>query len=128
MEAWSGSPVPTHYLEGRSPLESPGALVLQNKQCRNCHGLDGSGGQRGPALDDVATRLTGDQLVRQVIQGGGNMPAYGKNLSPAGVAAMVAFMQTLHAPACRCGPRCHGAGAARRTGAADHRGGALRQP
>jgi ubiquinol-cytochrome c reductase cytochrome b subunit len=33
-----------------------------------------------------------------VIQGGGNMPAYGKNLSPAEVAALVAFMQTLHAP------------------------------
>src|SRR2546428_4471896 len=98
MEAWSGSPVPVHYLEGRSPLELQGALVLQNKQCRNCHSLGGSGGQRGPALDDVATRLTGDQLVRQVIQGGGNMPAYGKNLSPAEVAALVAVMQTLHAP------------------------------
>jgi len=33
---------------------------------------------RGPALDTVATRLTGDQLIRQVIQGSGNMPAYGK--------------------------------------------------
>jgi ubiquinol-cytochrome c reductase cytochrome b subunit len=98
MEAWSGAPVPAHYIEGRSPLEVQGALVLQNKQCRNCHSLGGSGGQRGPALDDVATRLTGDQLVRQVIQGGGNMPAYGKNLSPAEVAALVAFMQTLHVP------------------------------
>jgi len=98
MEAWSGAPVPAHYLEGRAPLEVQGALVLQNKQCRNCHSLGGSGGQRGPTLDDVATRLTGDQLVRQVIQGGGNMPAYGKNLSPAEVAALVAFMQTLHAP------------------------------
>src|SRR5262252_4013345 len=98
MEAWSGAPVPARYIEGRAPLEVQGALVLQNKQCRNCHSLGGSGGQRGPALDDVATRLTGDQLVRQVIQGGGNMPAYGKNLSPAEVAALVAFMQTLHAP------------------------------
>src|SRR5439155_20560377 len=98
MEAWSGAPVPARYIEGRSPLELQGALVLQNKQCRNCHSLDGSGGQRGPALDGVATRLTGDQLVRQVIQGGGNMPAYGKNLSPAEVTALVACMQTLHAP------------------------------
>jgi ubiquinol-cytochrome c reductase cytochrome b subunit len=46
----------------------------------------------------VATRLTSDQLVRQVIQGSGNMPAYGKNLSPAEVAAVVSFMQTLHKP------------------------------
>jgi ubiquinol-cytochrome c reductase cytochrome b subunit len=68
---------------------------LQNKQCRNCHSLGGTGGQRGPALDGVGTRLTGDQLVRQVIQGGGNMPAYGKNLKPAEVEALVAFMKTL---------------------------------
>ena len=38
--------------------------------------------ERGPALDGVATRLTQDQLIRQVLQGGGNMPAYGKNLTP----------------------------------------------
>jgi ubiquinol-cytochrome c reductase cytochrome b subunit len=42
--------------------------------------------------------LTEDQLVRQVIQGSGNMPAYGKNLSPPEVAALVAFMSTLHQP------------------------------
>jgi len=35
-------------------------------------------------------------LIRQVIQGGGNMPAYGKNLSPAETTALVAFLQTLH--------------------------------
>jgi ubiquinol-cytochrome c reductase cytochrome b subunit len=73
-----------------------GALVLQEKQCRNCHSLGGEGGLRGPALDGVATRLTRDQLIRQVIQGGGNMPAFGKNLAPAEVNALVAFMQTLH--------------------------------
>jgi ubiquinol-cytochrome c reductase cytochrome b subunit len=50
---------------------------------------------RGPALDTVATRLTRDQLIRQVIQGSGNMPAYGKNLHPAEVTALVAFMETL---------------------------------
>ena len=33
--------------------------------------------------------------MRQVIQGGGNMPAYGKNLKPAEVTALVAFMETL---------------------------------
>ncbi len=96
MDAWSSLPTPAHFVEGRTPLELQGALVLQNKQCRNCHELGGQGGRRGPALDDVATRLTQDQLIRQVVQGGGNMPAYGKNLSPAEVNALVAFMQTLH--------------------------------
>ena len=63
--------------------------------------------RRGPALDDVAMRLTRDQLIRQVLQGGGNMPAYGKNLSPAETTALVAFLETLRSqgPAPRARPR-----------------------
>jgi ubiquinol-cytochrome c reductase cytochrome b subunit len=96
MNAWSGDPVPEKFLRKTTALERQGALVFQVKQCRNCHSLGESGGQRGPALDSVAVRLTQDQLVRQVIQGGGNMPAYGKNLSPAETTALVAFLKTLH--------------------------------
>jgi len=95
MNGWSGDPVPVSMLNGRSPLERQGALVFQVKQCRNCHSIGGSGGKRGPALDKVATKLTRDQLVRQVIQGGGNMPAYGKNLTPPEVTALVSFLETL---------------------------------
>src|SRR5712671_3585619 len=96
MDAWSADPIPDAYLKGRTALERHGALVLQVKQCRNCHSLEGTGGQRGPALDGVAVRLTQDQLIRQVVQGGGNMPAYGNNLSPAETTALVAFLETLH--------------------------------
>ena len=96
MNAWSGEPIPQEYLRGRTALERRGALVFQVKQCHNCHSLDDKGGQRGPALDRVSLRLTEDQLIRQVIQGGGNMPAYGKNLSPAETTALVAFLETLH--------------------------------
>jgi ubiquinol-cytochrome c reductase cytochrome b subunit len=96
MDAWSSEPVPEQYLKGRTALERHGALVFQLKQCHNCHTLDGNGGQRGPSLDQVALRLTQDQLIRQVVQGGGNMPAYGKNLSPAETTALVAFLETLH--------------------------------
>jgi ubiquinol-cytochrome c reductase cytochrome b subunit len=96
MDAWSGAPVPSTYLTRLTALQRRGALVFQEKQCRNCHSLGESGGQRGPALDAVAVRLTEDQLVRQVLQGGGNMPAYGKNLAPAETTALVAFLETLH--------------------------------
>src|SRR5215813_4215555 len=95
MNSWSGDPVPEKFLHGTSALERQGALVFQAKQCRNCHSLGETGGQRGPSLDSVALRLTQDQLIRQVIQGGGNMPAYGKNLSPAETTALVAFLGTL---------------------------------
>ena len=96
MNAWSGDPVPDRFVHGTTALQRQGALVFQFKQCRNCHSLGNTGGQRGPALDSVAVRLTEDQLIRQVIQGGGNMPAYGNNLSPAETTALVAFLETLH--------------------------------
>jgi ubiquinol-cytochrome c reductase cytochrome b subunit len=96
MNAWSADPIPEHLLRGTTALQRQGALVFQVKQCRNCHALGDSGGERGPSLDRVAVRLTQDQLIRQVIQGGGNMPAYGKNLSPAETTALVAFLGTLH--------------------------------
>ena len=68
------------------------------KNCRNCHALDGVGGQRGPDLTDVGTRLTRDQLIDQVSNGtpgGGNMPAYGKQMSPAEMTALVDFLVSL---------------------------------
>ena len=98
MNAWSGDTVPVKYLQNLSPVERRGAIVFQEMQCRNCHSIGGHGGQRGPALDTVATRLTEDQLIRQVVQGGGNMPAYGKNLTPPEITALVRFLDTLHPP------------------------------
>ncbi len=95
MNAWSGDPIPPKYLQNRTPLQRQGALVLQDKQCRNCHSLAGSGGLRGPALDSIATRMTPDQMIRQVLQGGGNMPAYGNALNPSETKALVSFLSTL---------------------------------
>ena len=95
MEAWTSDAVPPRYLHNRTPLQRQGALVLQDKQCRNCHSLDGVGGQRGPALDAIASRMTEDQIIRQVLQGGGNMPAYGNALNPSETLALVGFLTTL---------------------------------
>src|ERR1700675_571046 len=96
IDAWSGIPIPSKFLDNRSALERQGALVFQVKQCHNCHSLGDQGGKRGPALDAVAVRLTQDQLIRQVSQGADTSPAYGKNLSPAETTALVAFLETLH--------------------------------
>jgi len=111
MDAWSGEPIPAPYLKGRTALERQGALIFQAKQCHNCHELGGVGGKRGPELDRVAVQLTQDQLIRQVIQGGGNMPAYGNNLNPAETTALVAFLETLYpagqTPMLHARPECN---------------------
>jgi ubiquinol-cytochrome c reductase cytochrome b subunit len=95
MDAWTRDAIPVAYLHDRTPLERQGAIVLQNKQCRNCHSIGGTGGLRGPALDAIASRMTEDQMIRQVLQGGGNMPAYGNALDPAETTALVRFLTTL---------------------------------
>ena len=96
MNAWSGVPTPPSMVKGLSPLQLQGAALVQSKQCRNCHSLDGLGGQRGPDLTNVATRLTENQLIRQILQGDGNMPAYGNRLKPYEVTAIVSFLSARH--------------------------------
>jgi ubiquinol-cytochrome c reductase cytochrome b subunit len=95
MNAWTSDAIPAKFLENRTPLEMQGAIVFQNKQCRNCHSIGGLGGLRGPALDNVAAQMTYDQIVRQVVQGGGNMPAYGNALNANETTALVGFLSTL---------------------------------
>src|SRR5262249_27620344 len=63
MTAWSGDAVPRDLIikskdRQLTPVELQGAVVFQNKQCRNCHALDGIGGKRGPDLTRVGTQLT----------------------------------------------------------------------
>jgi len=101
MTAWSGDPVPEDIVQKCSPLQLQGALVFQYKNCRNCHVLGGSGGQRGPDLTTVGMLLTRDQLIDQVSNGtpgGGNMPAYGKQLSAAEMTALTDFLVSLRPP------------------------------
>jgi ubiquinol-cytochrome c reductase cytochrome b subunit len=98
MTAWRGDPIPESLVQHSTPLRLGGAAVFQNKACRNCHALFGSGGQRGPDLSTVGTRLTHGQLIDQISNGtpgGGNMPAYGKQISPAEMTALVDFLQNL---------------------------------
>jgi ubiquinol-cytochrome c reductase cytochrome b subunit len=98
MDAWSGDPVPENLVRGATPRQLQGAIVFQNKDCRNCHALEGIGGQRGPDLTTVGSRLTFDQLIDQVSNGtpgGGNMPAYGKQINPNEMSALVDFLTNL---------------------------------
>ena len=54
--------------------------------------VGGAGGQRGPDLSAVGARLSPDQLTWRILNGGNNMPAYGTNLTPDELAALVAFL------------------------------------
>ncbi len=101
MTAWSGEPVPRQMVENSTPLARRGALVFQHKNCRNCHALDGKGGRRGPDLSIVGTKMTRDQLIDQVSNGtpgGGEMPAYAKQIGPDEMTALAEFLVSLRPP------------------------------
>jgi len=107
MDGWSKDPIPERLVKESTPLQLQGAVVFQNKQCRNCHALDGVGGRRGPDLSGVGARLTRDLLIDQVSNGspgGGDMPAYGKQMKPDEMTALVEFLVSLRPsgqlPAC----------------------------
>jgi ubiquinol-cytochrome c reductase cytochrome b subunit len=98
MNAWTADPIPVRIIKQSSPIELQGALVFQYKNCRNCHALDGEGGHRGPDLTDIGTRMTRNQLIDQISNGtagGGNMPAYGRQINPAEMTAVVDFLVSL---------------------------------
>ncbi len=101
MAAWSGDAVPVDIVKRCSPVQLQGAAVFQNKNCRNCHALEGKGGRRGPDLTTVGMRLTRDQIIDQVSNGtpgGGNMPAYGQQVSPNEMSALADFLSSLRPP------------------------------
>jgi ubiquinol-cytochrome c reductase cytochrome b subunit len=109
MTAWSGDPIPESMVRNSTPLQLQGGAVFQNKDCRNCHALEGRGGKRGPDLTNVGTRLTRNQLIDQVSNGtpggikqgdpgGGNMPAFGSQINPYEMTALVAFLESLRPP------------------------------
>lgn len=98
MEAWSADPIPEQIILRSGPSQLMGAAVFQNKNCRNCHALEGRGGRRGPDLSFVGARLTRDQLIDQISNGtpgGGNMPAYGKEIRPPEMSTLVDFLVEL---------------------------------
>ncbi len=88
----------------RSQVQKPPANSGAGKQvwagnCAGCHGLDGRGGERGPniATNPEIADLTDTEITRIVHDGSPNMamPALGRTLSDAQIAAVVEHLRAL---------------------------------
>ncbi|MEJ2187346.1 MAG: cytochrome c [Gemmatimonadota bacterium] len=79
------------------------------KGCEYCHAVAGYGGHRGPDLTWVADRLTHDQMVIRIMNGGYNMPGFGSILSPVELSEIVAFLETRSHTGAKPLPRDSGA-------------------
>ena len=75
-----------------------GSQLFANKGCIYCHAIADLGVPRGPDLTTVGDRLTEQQMIIRVTNGGYNMPGFGSILSSTELKQVVAFLQSRQAP------------------------------
>ena len=90
-------PLPASVTAHLSGSAARGAQLFQAKRCIACHTIAGDGGQRGPDLTAIGSRLSPDELTWRIASGGNNMPAYGATLQPDEMTALVDFLSQLKA-------------------------------
>lgn len=71
-----------------------GAQIFHDRGCAFCHVIGNQGGQRGPDLTHVASRLNRAQIVSRILGGSDIMPAYVATLRPTELQELVAFLET----------------------------------
>ncbi len=69
-----------------------GVNLFYVKGCQYCHRMYNYGGKNGPDLTTVGNRLSKDELAIRIVNGGGNMPAYGSILTKKELDDLVVFL------------------------------------
>lgn len=78
-----------HYA---NPQLQRGTVLFYKKGCQYCHQIKGYGGLKGPNLSEIGRTWTTNQLAVQIVNGGGEMPAYGGMLSKTELNDLVFFL------------------------------------
>ncbi len=71
-----------------------GVHLFYAKGCQYCHTINKYGGKSGPELTTIGNRLTVDELKIRIVNGGGNMPAFGGILTNDELNNIVAFLKS----------------------------------
>jgi len=88
------SVIPDSIVNSKEANIRVGASLFFSKACINCHQISGNGGKRGPDLTHIAARLTDEEIIIRIENGGTNMPAFGPILKPDELRNIVAFLNT----------------------------------
>ncbi|MCR6654602.1 MAG: cytochrome b N-terminal domain-containing protein [Opitutus sp.] len=95
---FEADPLPDEVVGATTGPIADGARVFHERACLNCHLIEEHGGRRGPDLTTVANRLTENDIIIRIVNGGRNMPAYGNILQPGEIDALVAFLKSRRGP------------------------------
>jgi ubiquinol-cytochrome c reductase cytochrome b subunit len=88
----SAQALPVSVTQSLPPAQQAGAQLFADKGCIHCHTIAGTGGRRGPNLSTVGQRLSTDELTTRILNGGHNLPAYGRSLTPVELSQLVEFL------------------------------------
>ena len=86
--------LPPSVINSSDTTVMAGAQLFMSKACLDCHQVSDHGGKRGPDLTLVARRLTRQDLIIRIANGGYNMPPYGSSLTSQELTEIVAFLET----------------------------------
>jgi ubiquinol-cytochrome c reductase cytochrome b subunit len=86
--------LPASLIGTADPQVNAGAQLFHTRGCEACHSIGGYGGHRGPDLTTVGDRLTVNQLIIRIMNGGTNMPSFAGTLKPDELNALVAFLRS----------------------------------
>ncbi len=85
-------PLQAEQLGTEEPYILQGAMVFHERGCQYCHQIHGEGGDWGPDLTNVSSRMGSEQIAVRIVQGIGNMPAYQEILTTEEVDLLVEFL------------------------------------
>jgi ubiquinol-cytochrome c reductase cytochrome b subunit len=91
-------PLPEKIVGATSGPIFNGAKLFRERGCLNCHLIHGYGGRRGPDLTYVGDKLSKSDIIIRIVNGGVNMPAFGKMLPPEQLEEITAFVQSRKHP------------------------------
>jgi ubiquinol-cytochrome c reductase cytochrome b subunit len=91
---FNAKPLSSSLVGSTNPEVVLGAALFYQKGCLYCHRIDNHGGYRGPNLTEIGRRLTPGEMRSRIVNGGGNMPAFGGVISEKELATIVKFLET----------------------------------